>query len=167
MGLFIKFVFLAILVTFTIMLLSGYQMTGFLNRVSKLSDRIIDKEKKVIDVIEGKDAAAQTAPQAAEVKNSAPANQKPKTPAPAAPPSSSVSKRSTFGQDKKHPFGEVDFSKFDVGGQSAAAQSAAAPPAAAPQDTAAPSAAEQMSSSSNPIIKTWAGYVSTIENMEK
>ena len=67
------------------------------------------------------------------------------------------------------PFGNVDFSSFG----DAPAPAPAAPPAgplaqpAANSGSGSQSQAQQLQNSSNPIIKTWAGYVSQIEDAAK
>ncbi|MEI8247814.1 MAG: hypothetical protein WCI51_18400 [Lentisphaerota bacterium] len=66
------------------------------------------------------------------------------------------------------PFGNVDFNSFgDTPQPAPAAQAPAGPVAQTPASGGSQSQAQQMQSSSNPIIKTWAGYVSQIEAAEK
>lgn len=65
------------------------------------------------------------------------------------------------------PFGNVDFSSFGDAPAPAPAAQAPAAQASAPASGGSPSQAQQLQNSSNPIIKTWAGYVSQIEAAEK
>ena len=107
-----------------------------------------------------------------EARNSAPQPvQQPAAPARSSAPSGGAAFNSNiFGNtasavtSNPKPFGNVDFNSFGDTPQSApaAAQAPVGPVAQAPQ-----SQAQQMQSSSNPIIKTWAGYVSQIEAAEK
>ena len=62
------------------------------------------------------------------------------------------------------PFGNVDFGSF---GDAPAPAPAAQAPAAQTSASGGQSQAQQMQNSSNPIIKTWAGYVSQIEDAAK
>jgi hypothetical protein len=67
-----------------------------------------------------------------------------------------------------NPFGNVDFRHLgNPTPLSAAPASQAAAPAAANNNNNTDSQAQQAKSSSNPIIKTWGGYVSQIEDASK
>jgi len=69
-----------------------------------------------------------------------------------------------------NPFGHDNFKHLGqpVSLSPAPAPAAAAPAAAAPaSDDNSGSQAQQAKSSSNPIMRTWGGYVSQIENAEK
>jgi hypothetical protein len=68
----------------------------------------------------------------------------------------------------QHPFGNVDFHHLgEIQPSAPAGQAPAGPVAQTPGANGNMSQAQQMQSSSNPIIKTWAGYVSQIEAAEK
>ena len=96
--------------------------------------------------------------------------------APVRPPASSGGKAfnsNPFGStasavtSNPKPFGNVDFSSFGDAPAPAPAAQAPAAQASAPASGGSPSQAQQLQNSSNPIIKTWAGYVSQIEDAEK
>lgn len=65
------------------------------------------------------------------------------------------------------PFGNVDFSSFGDAPAPAPAAQAPAAQASSPASGGSQSQAQQLQNSSNPIIKTWAGYVSQIEDAAK
>lgn len=68
----------------------------------------------------------------------------------------------------KHPFGKIDF--HHIGELNSAVpvnQAIVGPVTQSPASAGNMSQAQQMQSSSNPIINTWAGYVSQIEAAEK
>ena len=105
-----------------------------------------------------------------------PAQQVRQPAAPVRPPASSGGKAfnsNPFGStasavtSNPKPFGNVDFGSFGDAPASAPAPAAQAPAAQAPASGGSPSQAQQLQNSSNPIIKTWAGYVSQIEAAEK
>jgi hypothetical protein len=115
--------------------------------------------------------------QQGEVKNNqaAKATQNTAVPArvPAAKPASS---QSLFGNTAsgvtfdQHPFGNNDFHNLgEVHPSQPASQAPAGPVAqtANADSDGNTSQAQKMKTSSNPIIKTWAGYVSQIEDAEK
>ena len=68
--------------------------------------------------------------------------------------------QNAFGNDDFHHLGDVHTS-------TPAAQAPAGPVTQPPASDGNMSQAQKMKSSSNPIIKTWAGYVSQIEDAEK
>lgn len=169
MGLFVKFIFFLVLLGLAILLLTGHHLTGYFKEAAKLSDEINNEEKILIDSYEGKSITNLPAP---VVKTAEQAVTKPNTPqtnthyCPAHPFGGNSN---GFGNIGKHPFGNIDFHHMDGCAQNAL--NTQSPPnstsGANTANTAPPSQAEQMKSSSNPIIKTWAGYVSNIENLEK
>lgn len=169
MGLFVKFIFFIVLLGLAILLLTGHHLTGYFKEASKLSDKINNEEKKLIDLYEGKSITNQPAP---VVKTATQTVAKPNMPqknthyCPAHPFGGNSN---GFGNIGKHPFGNIDFHHMDGCTQNALNSQVSQDSTSGVNtvNTTPQSQAEQMNSSSNPIIKTWAGYVSNIENLEK
>ncbi len=136
-------------------------LVGSLKESAGIAKKVKEEESAFMQFCEGqkvRDESKKVSPAKAQM---APASSG------SAPLSAPVSSQKKISFDS-NPFGNVDFRHLgNPTPLSAAPASQAAAPAAANNNNNTGSQAQQAKSSSNPIIKTWGGYVSQIEDASK